>query len=283
MALTRAETWLIVAASGQLGKADDASWYKIVSEAMAGMGAEALTVGSLPEPGLRLQTGAWPDGEKPADTGTNRAVLPAYATTQAAPSKKDKQARNPSDLGGSKALPGVGDDTATAMRRGSITHLLLEHLPRLPQAAWPAAAPGIASLHASDVSDKDLAPMLEEATSVLTAPDLSHLFTDASLAEVEITGHSATLNAPVVGIIDRLIVTPSKVTAVDFKTNATVPSDAQDSPEGLLRQMGAYAELLQAIYPNREICTAILWSRTATLMDLPHDLVSAALKRASSA
>lgn len=283
VALTRAETWLIVAASGQLGKADDASWYKIVADAMTEMGAEALTVDGLQETGLRLQTGDWPKGEKPADTGTNRVVLPAYATTHAVTPQKDKQARNPSDLGGAKALPGVSDDTATAMRRGNITHLLLEHLPRLPKAAWPAAAPGIASLQASDVSDKDLAPMLEEAIAVLTAPDLSHLFTDASLAEVEITGHSATLNAPVVGIIDRLIVTPSKVTAVDFKTNATVPVSAEGTPEGLLRQIGAYSEMLQAIYPDREISTAILWSRTATLMDLPHDLVSAALKRASSA
>jgi ATP-dependent helicase/nuclease subunit A len=33
--------------------------------------------------------------------------------------------------------------------------------------------------------------------------------------------------------------------------------------------MGAYAEMLGAIYPGREIATAILWSRTAMLMELP--------------
>lgn len=283
VALTRAETWLIVAASGQLGKADDASWYKIVKDAMDGMGAAPLAVAGIDGTGMRLQSGTWETGKKTEGRGSARAPLPAYTTRDAPAAVKDKEARNPSDLGGAKALPGVGDDTATAMLRGTITHLLLEHLPRLPEAAWVAAAPGIAALEVSDLPDDALASMLEEATNVLTAPHLRHVFTETSLPEVEITGTSKTLNSEVIGIIDRLIVTPEKVTAVDFKTNATVPATAAETPEGVLRQMGAYAELLCAIYPEREIATAILWSRTATLMELPHDLVSGALKRASGA
>lgn len=283
VALTRAETWLIVAAAGMLGAKDDGSWYKVVDAAMAEMGATPLTVPGLENTGLRLQTGDWPEGLKPSASATTRVALPAYATTTAPPAVKDKPARTPSNLGGAKALPGVGDDTETAMQRGTITHLLLEHLPRLPEAAWRAAAPGIAALEVSDIAEHTLAPMLEEATRVLTTPDLKHLFTEASLAEVEVTGYSDTLQSDVIGIIDRLIVTPDKITAVDFKTNATVPATPEDTPEAVLRQMGAYAELLQAIYPDREIVTAILWSRAATLMELPHDLVSDALSRASSA
>ena len=55
----------------------------------------------------------------------------------------------------------------------------------------------------------------------------------------------------------------------------------QDVPEGLLRQMGAYAAMLQAIYPNRQIETAILWTRTAALMPIPRDLITQALTRAA--
>ncbi len=283
VALTRAETWLIVAASGQLGKADDASWYKIVEDAMEGMATAPLTVPKLEGTGLRLQTGDWPDGEKPEDSSNARAELAAWVTAIAPAPVKDKPARTPSDLGGAKALPGMGDDTASAMRRGNITHLLLEHLPRLPQAAWAAAAPGIAAMEASDIANADLQGMLDEAIAVLTAPALAHLFTPDTLAEVEVTGHSPTLNADLLGKIDRLVITPHRVLIVDFKTNATVPDHPQDTPEGLLRQMGAYAELLAPIYPDRDIATAILWSRTPELMELPHDLVSAALKRATSA
>jgi ATP-dependent helicase/nuclease subunit A len=48
-----------------------------------------------------------------------------------------------------------------------------------------------------------------------------------------------------------------------------------------LRQMGAYAHALALVYPGRRIETALLWTRTATLMRLPHALVSAALARAT--
>jgi ATP-dependent helicase/nuclease subunit A len=61
-----------------------------------------------------------------------------------------------------------------------------------------------------------------------------------------------------------------------------VPDSAGAVPEGLLRQMGAYAEILGAIYPDRTVETAILWSRTGQLMSLPHDLVMAALVRAAA-
>ncbi len=82
------------------------------------------------------------------------------------------------------------------------------------------------------------------------------------------------------GVIDRLIVTDDVVQVIDFKSNATVPDRAETCPEGLLRQMGAYAAALSQIYPGREIRTAILWTRTARLMWLPHDLVTDALARA---
>jgi ATP-dependent helicase/nuclease subunit A len=285
VALTRAESWLIVAAAGELGKNDNPAscWYKIVQDAMKGMGAQPYTVPGLDDEGLRLETGTWPEVAAPNTMQQDPIALPEWTNAHAPRPAKDQDARTPSDLGGAKALPGVGDETDVAMRRGSITHLLLEHLPRIPAPAWPTAAPGIAAQHAGDVSEAELAPMLEEVTRVLNAPSLAHVFAPETLAEVEITGHSATLDAPMLGIIDRLIVKPDRILAVDFKTNATVPACAEDTPEGLLRQMGAYVELLQAVYPDREIAAAILWSRSGDLMELPHDLVSDALKRARGA
>jgi len=54
-------------------------------------------------------------------------------------------------------------------------------------------------------------------------------------------------------------------------------------PEGLLRQMGAYAAALAKIWPGRAIETGILWTERSSYMALPHDLVSAALARATTA
>ena len=82
------------------------------------------------------------------------------------------------------------------------------------------------------------------------------------------------------GTIDRLTVTPDRVLAVDYKSNRLIPQSPEAVPEGILRQMGAYAALLAQIYPDREVEVAILWTATARLMPLPRALVMAALQRA---
>ena len=39
-------------------------------------------------------------------------------------------------------------------------------------------------------------------------------------------------------------------------------------PEGILRQMGAYAEALQKLHTGKRVEVAILWTRNASLMPL---------------
>ena len=114
----------------------------------------------------------------------------------------------------------------------------------------------------------------------MKAPELIEVFARDTLAEVPVTAEIRGRRFH--GTIDRLIVGPDTVRSIDFKTNATVPDTPESCPEGLLRQMGAYAEMLGQIYPDHRIETAILWTRTATLMSFPHDLVSDALGRAPS-
>ena len=84
------------------------------------------------------------------------------------------------------------------------------------------------------------------------------------------------------GAVDRLLVSPDRVLAVDFKTNAVVPTDPKDTPDGILRQMGAYLEVLENIFPNRAVDVAVLWTTTGELMPLEHGIVRAALERATT-
>ena len=42
--------------------------------------------------------------------------------------------------------------------------------------------------------------------------------------------------------------------------------------------MGAYASALAQVFPGKTIEIALLWTRTATLMHLPHDLVTELLQ-----
>ncbi|MGB7244963.1 MAG: PD-(D/E)XK nuclease family protein, partial [Sulfitobacter sp.] len=178
---------------------------------------------------------------------------------------------SPSDLGGAKALAGdQGADEETAKKYGSLVHFYLEHLAGSGPDEWGGL------LDALRPRDTDVQnPAAGEAMHVLSDPAHAHIFNPTTLAEVSIT---ANLGARRIhGAIDRLIVTDTKVLAVDFKSNRVVPDAAEKCPHGLLRQMGAYAHALAQIYPDRVIETAILWTRTSELMVLPHEIVRNAL------
>ena len=123
----------------------------------------------------------------------------------------------------------------------------------------------------------DVDALFDEALQVIEAhPDL---FTDAAFEEVDVAALAPSLERQISGTIDRLIITPERVVAVDFKTNAVVPATADAVPEGILRQMGAYLEALEQIFPDRPIEVAILWTKDASLMNLPHGIVREALGR----
>ena len=286
VAMTRAETWLVVAAAGELAKEENGktSWFQTIEDA-------AKSLNAKPHPfedgdGLRLQKGEWASAPAQAFSlaPPTRSAMPSWALEPAPASQREEATLSPSDLGGEKYLTGPSDaqglSEEQALARGRRMHLLLEHLPHLPAPAWPEAALGIVSMD-GQVSESETASLLEEATRVLTKPQLKNLFAGDALAEVPLAAQSPTLGRKLFGIIDRLIVTPTRVTAVDFKSNAIQPDTPEATPEAILRQMGAYSEMLAALYPDREIELGILWTRSAEYMVLPHALVMAGLQRAA--
>jgi len=281
VAMTRAEKWLIVAAHGDLGSSGN-TWYEKVARGMEAAGAAAHSFAQ--GPGLRLQHGLWAQTEtQPSDDQTRNTPPLAPVFEHPAPPAPDRvKTLSPSDLGGDKALPGErGLDEEAAKRRGRQVHRLLEFLPQVPAPDWPATAARLLSNGPDAAGGEELALLLAEAEKVLTRPSLAPLFAGDALTEVAITANLGTVRLH--GVIDRLILAPNHVLAVDFKTNALVPDTVADCPDGLLRQMGAYAHALGQLYPDRRIETAILWTRTATLMRLPHESVSAALDSAGIA
>lgn len=267
VALTRARAWLIVCGAGDAKS--DGAWYKLVAQGMQAVGADAISGGVL-----RHAHGDWPaPAQKQALTLPKQPDLPAWASQPAQTPDRPTQRLSPSDLGGAKVLPGETDGSSeeAAKARGTALHMLLEHLPTAPRATWP----GIAAALIPDATQR--ASILPEAEAVLTNPALAHIFAPDALAEV---GFTAEINGQrALGSIDRLLIAPDRVLAVDFKSNHRIPATPEATPEGVLRQMGAYAEALRQIYPDRRIDTAILWTSSATLMPLDPEMVSAALSR----
>lgn len=294
VAMTRARVWLIVCGAGEVGQGAD-SWYSLVAEGVERAGA-ARAETDLPPPDpdagpnagpdaggsgpvLRHEHGSWPAPAlpaAPAADGPTRAPVPDWVGTPAPAPVQPEEPVSPSALEGAKALPGEdGRDEETAKRRGTALHRLLEHLPDWPVADWPDVA---AALIGPDLSEDETAEILAEARRVLDLPEMAPLLSSDALAEVELCARLPQFgNRLFHGTIDRLLVTPERVLAVDFKSNAVVPDRPDTVPPGILRQMGAYAAMLERIWPGRRVETAILWTRTGQLMPLDPDIVRQAL------
>lgn len=274
VAMTRAENWLIMAAAGD---ADKDCWYAHAKDGLGALGAAPLV---RPEGiGVRWESGVWPEAaadQPDAPSVTATPDLPDWTHAHAPAPIKDAGPLSPSQLGGAKVIGPDPEGLALdeAMARGTALHWALEHFPKHPEDRWNA----IASAGPDGVAD-----IIDEARGVLNAPALARVFALDTLAEVSISTALPELgNQRISGQIDRLIVTDTEVTAVDFKSNAAVPASATDTPEGLLRQMGAYQSALAQLYPDRKITCAILWTRTAQLMPLDDAQMRAALVRATT-
>lgn len=279
VAMTRAEHWLILAAAGALGKSDSDVWYRICEGAMNK--AAAVDCDFPTGPGKRLAVGNWPAPQlhEHAESGNDQPDLPKWLTSRVeAPALADKPI-SPSDLGGAKALPGEDHfgTSGDAKKRGRQIHLLLEHLPQIPQAKWKETARFLLGAGEDRASDAEQSALLEEATRVLTTPALTPIFASTDLAEVPVTASLSQFSGRVLhGVIDRLIISDEEVVAVDFKTNRIVPATPEDTPGGLLVQLGAYRAVLSQIYPDRHVRTAILWTQSCELMRFDNALVDAA-------
>ncbi len=277
VALTRAEQWLIVCGAGTLGK-DGESWFQRVEAAMQECGAQGVSApDGLSGEALVLEHN-WSDAvaDPKAKIAAGKATLPKYMQSPAPLPERVTKTLSPSQLGGAHALAGEGDDEEAAMKRGSQIHLLLEVLPDIATEDRAEAAKRL--LDADDWQD-----VLEEVQRVLDAPDLAGVFAEDVLVEVPVTAELADLNcARMLGRIDRLVISDAEVLAVDFKSNRQIPDTAADTPEAILRQMGAYRAALAQIYPDRTVKTAIIWTYRAKLMELPEKITYEALMRAAT-
>jgi ATP-dependent helicase/nuclease subunit A len=278
VAMTRAEQWLIVCGAGKLGNESDHQWYARMTDGVTRAGGVPFEFAG--GQGLRLEHGDWPEpvGAGPVATQTTADTLPPWAIDPVKTPDRPAQTMKPSDLGGAKVVFGPMDDDALsqedAMERGTRIHLLLEHLPKVDPANWTDLTARL--LPALDDPTRD--EILNAARGVLTHPDIAPVFARPALCEVDITASLPALNgARIFGTIDRLIVEPDRVLAIDYKTNAHIPDTAAQVPTGILRQMGAYHAALSQIYPEKTVDTAILWTAGPVLMPLSSQMIAAAL------
>jgi ATP-dependent helicase/nuclease subunit A len=283
VAMTRAEQWLVVCGAGDR-KDDGATWYDEVERGLTEAGAVPYRMPT--GDGLRLSHGNWSDGPimgSELAESAPRLVEPWMRSPAATPDRPPLPLK-PSDLGGAKVLQGEGGEgDPDAMERGTILHALLDHLSRHPAAARERLSRPVIEGLGLPLADAEGDALVSAAMRLLADPALAEVFGPDTLSEVPISGSLPSLGGRAIsGTIDRLIVRPDSVLAVDYKTNRIVPERPEDVPEGLLRQLGAYAALLAQVYPGRRIETALLWTATGHLMSLPNEMVMDALRRTAT-
>jgi ATP-dependent helicase/nuclease subunit A len=169
---------------------------------------------------------------------------------------------------------------ALALQRGTLVHRLLQSLPDLAPERRRDAALNYLTRNASDWTDGDREALAQAVLALIGDSRFAAVFAAGSGAEVAIAGR---LERPerspalVSGQIDRLLVTPSEVLIVDYKTNQAPPAVATDAPPGYVRQLALYRAILQKLYPRLPVRAALLWTETPELMEISAPALDAQL------
>ncbi|MCW1402686.1 double-strand break repair helicase AddA [Novosphingobium sp. MW5] len=274
VAMTRAEEALFItgALASNKNELPADSWYARLAEVMAGereieddIWGRRWEYGSLPP---------MPFGSGDVAATQDLPLNPPWAERPVGEEPRPPRPLAPSALGEDKGFdppwpPGSGVDAA---RRGVLIHRLLERLPELEPGERVAAASAWLARNAGDLDDTARGEMISAALRVLDHPDWADLFSPQALAEVPIAALVG--DQVVAGTIDRLLIEPTRIRLVDFKTARRPPADLAGVPQSILRQMAAYAAALETAYPGRQIEAAVLYTSVPALIAIPADVLA---------
>ena len=270
VALTRAEVWLIVAAAGNVSD-DGKSWYKKVEKGLINLDAksEPFSHGH----GLRYQHGKWLVGKRSEKhrKKASKIQLPQIFKENLGTPVKFEKFINPSNLMGSKSIQRIDKVTEGdgAKLFGTIVHLLLEKLPKSNSNDWQNIVPNLLKWAEIYVPEETQTRAYKQAENILKNPSFEFIFAPDVLAEVQFSTIVESVGGiPIVGVIDRLVLSQESALIIDFKTNQEVPSSIDEVPLGILKQMGAYAASMQKVFPKKNIELGIIWTHSAELMKI---------------
>jgi ATP-dependent helicase/nuclease subunit A len=287
VALTRAEDRLLIC-GWDARSVKDECWHNLVRRGFEAVAAEGTPFGPWGGEALRLRSPQSVPAETPvAPARSDHATkVPAWIGSAPGwlPAPPPPEPPRPMPLAPSRpegvelgAVPAAEspltdrDSGGNRFQRGQLIHSLLQHLPAVPEEGrWDAAVrfldkPG----HGLPAGEAER--IADEVLAVLAHPDLAPLFGPDSRAEVPLTGVVA--DSVVGGLVDRLVVLADRVLVADFKTNRRPPVRVADTPVLYLRQMASYRAVLRAIFPDRHVRCALIWTREARVAILPDEML----------
>jgi ATP-dependent helicase/nuclease subunit A len=289
VAMTRAADRLIVAGCmpGNMISVRKLCWYDLIGKGLAnsGLPEQAIeTPDGLVKRYSRIEDAAVPAGVAAASAATIPSELPTWLRTSVPAGSSAASLLRPSDSGDG-GEPGVrsGESLASralALQRGALVHRLLQSLPDLATERRRDAAQNYLARNAGGWGDGERTLLAEKVLALIADPRFAAVFAAGSRAEVAIAGRLERPGLPlalVSGQIDRLVITPSEVLIVDFKTNHAPPAAVAEAPSSYVRQLALYRAVLKKLYPQLPVRAALLWTETPELMEILAPVLDAAL------
>jgi ATP-dependent helicase/nuclease subunit A len=276
VALTRAEERLLIA--GSLGKSTQAvpedSWHAAVEQALMAIGGVkdddgVVVYGEGADPTLSVPPEPAEAHPKALQIANRPSWLDALAPQEARPPRPLSPSALTEDT---SANPPPNALMQAAAERGRLLHALFERLPGVALDLRVVAADQWLS-QAAGVGDANTrAALIADALKVIEDLAFADVFSPKALAEAPVAG--VVDGIVIAGTVDRLLVTDTTVTVIDFKTARRVPHDAGAAPESHLQQMAAYVAVLQGIFPAHDVRAALLYTSGPILLTLDPALMA---------
>jgi ATP-dependent helicase/nuclease subunit A len=295
VAMTRAADRLIVGGCipGNMNTVRKHSWYDLIVKGLDNSELHMQTIetsdGAVKRYSRPVDVAA-PAGEAAAPATRAPATLPSWLQTPAPPETPADGLLRPS---------GPADDESRRMRtgesapirarallRGTLVHRLLQSLPDVATERRRDAALKYLARNADGWTDGECEALAETLLALIGDGRFASVFAGGSRAEVSIAGRLERPGRPpalVSGQIDRLVVTPSEVLIVDYKTNYAPPGSAAEAPSAYVRQLALYRAVLRKLYPRLPVRAALLWTETPELMEISAPALDAQLTSIISA
>jgi len=291
VAMTRAKERLYVGGAltaGAKGPPGE-SWYHAVEQALTGLGCgweenerwgAAMIFGEAkkghPQPLQQRREGSRGAALTPVRAfAEGRGVaLPPWISQSAPTEERPPRPLAPSAVAEDEApYPPPGSEQRLAATRGKLLHRLFERLPDVPQPERRARAEAWLARSGDAPDSAFRMALIDDACRIVEDPRFADLFSAAALAEAPIAAVIAG-GYVVAGTVDRLLVERDRVVFADFKTGRQQPGSAAEAPRSHLRQMAAYHAALSAIFPDRAIEAALLYTAGPALIPLSPGLLA---------
>ena len=277
VALTRAETRLLVCGFESRGRVEEGSWHDRIGNALdrlAGVETTDTPFGA----GLRFGQASH-SAHEATYSQRDQTELPPFLRTIVTPSTQKVRKLSPSKLVSEtdfdtpvrSPLDSLSAAGQGRFGRGNIIHKLLQILPDIPVDQRRAAARRHLDMHRGI----DAAQIEQEVFAVLEHPDYAPFFAEGSQAEVALAGRAQELpeHIELNGQIDRLSVQGDTVWIVDYKSNRPPPLNEEGVAPIYVNQMAAYRALVRDLYPGKLVKCALLWTDGPHFMELSDGLL----------